>query len=117
MNNAARNAKQLGVIIRRERKSGDLLQKQFGETIGLRQATISKLERVKCRKVMRPKRSLDAFSQSSARCRGGFVGPQQTEARSSGVVRPIVPGRRRQPKAFARIRSVTGFAHRRAAIR
>ena len=45
MNNAARNAKQLGAIIRRERKSRDLTQKQLGETIGLRQATISKLER------------------------------------------------------------------------
>lgn len=45
MKNAARNAKQLGEIIRRERKFRALTQKELGETIGLRQATISKLER------------------------------------------------------------------------
>lgn len=45
MKNAARNAKQLGAIIRRERKLRDLTQLRLGEKIGLRQATISKLER------------------------------------------------------------------------
>lgn len=40
----ARTTKQLGAIIRRERKSRGLTQGQLGAQIGLRQATISKLE-------------------------------------------------------------------------
>lgn len=40
----ARTTKQLGAIIRRERKSHGLTQGQLGAQIGLRQATISKLE-------------------------------------------------------------------------
>ena len=45
MKNAARNTKQFGAIIRRERKQRALTQAKLGEKIGLRQATISKLER------------------------------------------------------------------------
>jgi len=40
----ARTAKQLGAIIRRERRRQGLTQTQLGGKIGLRQATISKLE-------------------------------------------------------------------------
>lgn len=40
----ARTAKQLGSIIRRARKSAGLSQSALGEKVGLRQATISKLE-------------------------------------------------------------------------
>jgi len=40
----ARTAKQLGAIIRRERRRQGLTQTQLGAKIGLRQATISKLE-------------------------------------------------------------------------
>ena len=44
MQQTARTTKQLGAIIRRERRKRDLTQAQLGEKIGLRQATISKLE-------------------------------------------------------------------------
>jgi HTH-type transcriptional regulator/antitoxin HipB len=40
----ARNAKQLGAIIRRARRNAGLTQAELGKRIGLRQATISKLE-------------------------------------------------------------------------
>ncbi|MYF68726.1 MAG: helix-turn-helix domain-containing protein [Proteobacteria bacterium] len=41
----ARTEQQLGAIIRRERRRQELTQQQLGARIGLRQATISKLER------------------------------------------------------------------------
>lgn len=44
MKQPARTAKQLGAIIRRERKRQGLTQSKLGEKVGLRQATISKLE-------------------------------------------------------------------------
>lgn len=44
MKQTARTAKQLGAIIRRERRKRGLTQAQLGQKIGLRQATISKLE-------------------------------------------------------------------------
>ena len=44
MNPSARTAKQLGAIIRRERRRQKLTQTELGKKIGLRQATISKLE-------------------------------------------------------------------------
>ena len=44
MKQTARTAKQLGAIIRRERRRQGLTQSQLGAKIGLRQATISKLE-------------------------------------------------------------------------
>ena len=44
MKQIARNTKQLGAIIRRERRRKGLTQAQLGAKIGLRQATISKLE-------------------------------------------------------------------------
>ena len=44
MKQAARTTKQLGAIIRRERKRQGLTQSKLGEMVGLRQATISKLE-------------------------------------------------------------------------
>ena len=40
----ARSEKQLGAILRRQRKLADLTQTQLGEKIHMRQATISKLE-------------------------------------------------------------------------
>jgi len=40
----ARTSKQLGAIIRRERRKQQLTQAQLGQEIGLRQATVSKLE-------------------------------------------------------------------------
>ena len=40
----ARSEKQLGAIVRRERKRAQLTQTELGEKIHLRQATISKLE-------------------------------------------------------------------------
>lgn len=40
----ARTPKQLGAIIRRERRRQGLTQAELGDRIGLRQATISKLE-------------------------------------------------------------------------
>ncbi len=44
MRHLARTAKQLGAIVRRERKFRGLTQASLGARIGLRQATISKLE-------------------------------------------------------------------------
>ncbi len=44
MKQTARTAKHPGAIIRRERRKRDLTQAQVGEKIGLRQATISKLQ-------------------------------------------------------------------------
>ena len=44
MKQTARTAKQLGAIIRRERRRQGLTQTQLGAKFGLRQATISKLE-------------------------------------------------------------------------
>lgn len=44
MKQSARTSKQLGAIIRRERRKRQLTQAQLGQEIGLRQATISKLE-------------------------------------------------------------------------
>lgn len=41
----ARTEQQLGAIIRRERRRQALTQQELGARIGLRQATISKLER------------------------------------------------------------------------
>lgn len=41
----ARTAKQIGAIVRRARRSAGLTQAELGKRIGLRQATISKLER------------------------------------------------------------------------
>lgn len=41
----ARTEQQLGAIIRRERRRQVLTQQELGDRIGLRQATISKLER------------------------------------------------------------------------
>jgi len=41
----ARTAKQIGAIIRRARRNAGLTQTDLGKRIGLRQATISKLER------------------------------------------------------------------------
>lgn len=41
----ARTEQQLGAIIRRERRRQGLTQQELGARIGLRQATISKLER------------------------------------------------------------------------
>lgn len=44
MNQNARTAKQLGAIIRRARRNAGLSQTELGKRIGLRQATVSKLE-------------------------------------------------------------------------
>jgi HTH-type transcriptional regulator/antitoxin HipB len=44
MNQSARTPKQIGAIIRRARRSAKLTQTKLGKRIGLRQATISKLE-------------------------------------------------------------------------
>ena len=44
MTQVARTTKQMGAIIRRERKKRRLTQSQLGQQIGPRQATISKLE-------------------------------------------------------------------------
>jgi len=44
MNQTARTAKQIGAIIRRARRNAGLTQTGLGKRIGLRQATISKLE-------------------------------------------------------------------------
>ena len=41
----ARTAKQIGAIIRRARRNAGLTQTELGKRIGLRQATISKLEK------------------------------------------------------------------------
>lgn len=45
MNQHARTAQQLGAIIRRARRKAGLTQAELGKKIGLRQATISKLEK------------------------------------------------------------------------
>ena len=45
MNQSARTAKQIGAIIRRARRNAGLTQTELGKRIGLRQATISKLEK------------------------------------------------------------------------
>jgi HTH-type transcriptional regulator/antitoxin HipB len=44
MNQSARTSKQIGAIIRRARRGAGLSQTELGKRIGLRQATISKLE-------------------------------------------------------------------------
>ena len=44
MNHSARTATQIGAIIRRERRRRKLTQAELGNKVGLRQATISKLE-------------------------------------------------------------------------
>ncbi len=44
MNHSARTPKQIGAIIRRARRNAGLTQAELGKKIGLRQATISKLE-------------------------------------------------------------------------
>jgi len=43
-NDIARSEKQLGAILRRHRRAAQLTQKDVGERMSLRQATISKLE-------------------------------------------------------------------------
>lgn len=45
MNQSARTAKQIGAIIRRARRNDGLTQIDLGKRIGLRQATISRLEK------------------------------------------------------------------------
>ncbi|HUF71888.1 MAG TPA: helix-turn-helix domain-containing protein [Gammaproteobacteria bacterium] len=45
MSQSARTAKQIGAIIRRARRNARLTQTELGKKIGLRQATISKLEK------------------------------------------------------------------------
>ena len=45
MQNTARSATQIGAILRRARRARHLSQTELGEKIGLRQATISKLEK------------------------------------------------------------------------
>lgn len=45
MQQSARSAKQIGAIIRRARRSAGMNQTELGSKIGLRQATISRLER------------------------------------------------------------------------
>jgi HTH-type transcriptional regulator/antitoxin HipB len=44
MSQSARTAKQLGALVRRERRRQGYSQAKLGEKIGLRQATVSKLE-------------------------------------------------------------------------
>lgn len=44
MNQSARTVRQIGAIIRRARRNAGLTQAELGKRIGLRQATISKLE-------------------------------------------------------------------------
>jgi HTH-type transcriptional regulator / antitoxin HipB len=44
MTQSARTASQIGAIIRRARRNAGLTQAELGKRIGLRQATISKLE-------------------------------------------------------------------------
>lgn len=44
MRQSARTAKQLGAVVRRERRRQGYSQAKLGEKIGLRQATVSKLE-------------------------------------------------------------------------
>ncbi len=45
MSQSARTAKQIGAIIRRVRRNAGLTQTDLGKRIGLRQATISRLEK------------------------------------------------------------------------
>ena len=45
MKQSARTTRQIGAIIRRARRSAGMNQTELGEKVGLRQATISKLER------------------------------------------------------------------------
>lgn len=45
MKQSARTAKQVGAIVRRVRRRAGLSQAELGAKIGLRQATVSKLER------------------------------------------------------------------------
>jgi HTH-type transcriptional regulator/antitoxin HipB len=45
MNQSARTAKQIGAIVRRARRKAGLTQTELGKKIGLRQATISRLEK------------------------------------------------------------------------
>lgn len=45
MKQSARTAKQIGAIIRRARRNAGMTQSELGAKIGLRQATLSKLER------------------------------------------------------------------------
>jgi len=45
MMQSARTAKQIGAIIRRARRKAGFTQTELGKRIGLRQATISKLEK------------------------------------------------------------------------
>lgn len=45
MKQSARTMKQIGAIIRRARRNAGLTQAELGEKVGLRQATISKLEK------------------------------------------------------------------------
>jgi HTH-type transcriptional regulator/antitoxin HipB len=45
MTQGARTTKQIGAIVRRTRRSAGMSQAALGAKIGLRQATISKLER------------------------------------------------------------------------
>ena len=44
MDDIARTAKQMGAIVRRQRRQQRLTQSQLGDKIDLRQATVSKLE-------------------------------------------------------------------------
>lgn len=44
MDNMARTSKQIGAVIRRQRRQSKLTQSQLGAKIKLRQATVSKLE-------------------------------------------------------------------------
>lgn len=44
MHQSARTARQIGAIIRRARRNAGLTQTELGKRIGLRQATISRLE-------------------------------------------------------------------------
>jgi HTH-type transcriptional regulator / antitoxin HipB len=44
MDNIARTPKQIGAVIRRQRRQSKLTQNQLGAKIKLRQATVSKLE-------------------------------------------------------------------------
>jgi HTH-type transcriptional regulator/antitoxin HipB len=45
MKSSARSAAQIGAVIRRERRARGLTQAQLGAKTGLRQATVSKLEK------------------------------------------------------------------------
>jgi HTH-type transcriptional regulator/antitoxin HipB len=45
MSQSARTAREIGAIVRRARRNAGLTQTELGKRIGLRQATISKLEK------------------------------------------------------------------------